>query len=162
MIAIIISALPITIDKHVMLLQGCVVCSCEITISTTNSYCHKINNHMSWDHPVWIVNSTHVHDYPSILNVGWRLPVLNRVQDYMRKTMFVNQPANLCIIISCIILSHEIGCVLGGGGCGQFVPEVFQKSWHLWLYSSFFVNCPVVFSKPSLDILHGLLETYNS
>ena len=52
MIALIISALPIVIDKHVMLLQGSVVCSCEIAISTTSSYCHKINDHMSWDRPV--------------------------------------------------------------------------------------------------------------
>ena len=53
MVVVIISALPITIDKHnVMLLQGSVVCSCEIAISTTSNYCHKTNDHMSWDHPV--------------------------------------------------------------------------------------------------------------
>ena len=52
MIAVIISALPITIDKHAMLLQGSVVCSCEKEILTTSSYCHTINDHMSWGHPV--------------------------------------------------------------------------------------------------------------
>ena len=52
MIAVIISALSITIDNHAMLLQGSVVCSCEKEISTTSSYFHKINDHMSWDHPV--------------------------------------------------------------------------------------------------------------
>ena len=52
MITVIISALSITIDKHAMLLQGSVVCSCEKEISNTNSYCHKINDHMNWEHPV--------------------------------------------------------------------------------------------------------------
>ena len=42
MIAVIISALPITIDKHVMLLQGSVVCACEIAILKLTFYMFKI------------------------------------------------------------------------------------------------------------------------